>query len=49
MKEQRKLSGLRAHIEELLNQGWQITTREPLALRRGQERLQYRHGMLINL
>jgi len=33
MKEQRKLIGLRTHLEELLSDGWRITAREPLALR----------------
>lgn len=47
MKEQRKLTGLRAHVEELLREGWQITAREPLVLRRGAERLHYRLGMLV--
>lgn len=48
MKEQRKLMGLRAHVEELLSEGWRITAREPLALRRGKERLHYRLGMLVS-
>lgn len=48
MKEQRKLTGLRAHVEELLSEGWRITAREPLALRRGRERLHYRLGMLVS-
>lgn len=48
MKEQRKLTGLRAHVEELLSEGWRITAQEPLALRRGRERLHYRLGMLVS-
>lgn len=48
MKEQRTLIGLRAHVEELLSQGWRITSREPLALKRGRERLHYRLGMLVS-
>ncbi|WP_201752555.1 hypothetical protein [Pseudomonas knackmussii] len=48
MKEQRKLRGLRAHVDELLSQGWQISAREPLALKRGRQRLHYRHGMLVS-
>ncbi|CDF82658.1 hypothetical protein PKB_1293 [Pseudomonas knackmussii B13] len=48
MKEQRKLRGMRAHVDELLSQGWRTTSRDPLALKRGPQRLHYRHGMLIN-
>lgn len=47
MKEQRKLPGLRAHVDELLSQGWRITSRDPLALRRGRERLNFSCGMLV--
>lgn len=48
MKEQRKFHGLRAHIDDLLNRGWTITSREPLLLKRGRNRLQVCHGMLTS-
>ncbi|MDN6872953.1 hypothetical protein QO209_10895 [Pseudomonas citronellolis] len=48
MKDQRQLRGLLAHIHQLLNQGWRITSLEPLALKRGPHRLYYRHGMLVS-
>jgi hypothetical protein len=48
MKEQRHLPALRAHIEQLLHQGWVITTRAPLKLRNGRQSLVVSHGMLIS-
>ena len=48
MKEQRHLPALRTHIEQLLNQGWVITTRAPLKLRNGRQSLVVSHGMLIS-
>ncbi|SDH49725.1 hypothetical protein [Pseudomonas panipatensis] len=48
MKEQRTLNGLRAHVDQLLQQGWKITAREPLLLKYGRNRLRYDCGMLIS-
>ena len=48
MKEQRHLPSLRAHIEQLLNEGWIITTRAPLKLRHGRQSCVVSHGMLIS-
>ena len=48
MKEQRYLPALRAHIEQLLDEGWVITTRAPLKLRYGRQSCVVRHGMLIS-
>lgn len=48
MKGQRKFHGLRAHIDNLLNQGWAITSCDPLLLKHGRNRLQACHGILIS-
>ncbi|MGQ7960532.1 hypothetical protein ACUTAF_22915 [Pseudomonas sp. SP16.1] len=34
-KEQRKLPALRAHIDQMLREGWEIIDRNPLKLRSG--------------
>ncbi|MDN6857321.1 hypothetical protein QO207_12065 [Pseudomonas sp. CAN2814] len=48
MTEQRQFHGLRLYVDQLLLEGWSITSREPLTLKRGQERLQHLHGMLLS-
>lgn len=48
MKEQRYLPALRAHIEELLGNGWVIASRDPLTLRNGHRCYLVAHGMLIS-
>ena len=48
MKEQRHLPALRAHIDQLLSEGWIIASRTPLTLRHGQETFLVSHGMLIS-
>ena len=48
MKEHRFLPALRAHIEQLLDEGWVIAAREPLKLRLGRQHCVVRHGMLIS-
>ena len=48
MKDQRKFHGLRAHVDQLLNEGWYIASRRPLTLKRGAECLQHRQGMLLS-
>jgi hypothetical protein len=47
MKEQRHLPALRAHIEQLLNKGWVIASRNPLTLQNGHRCYLVSHGMLI--
>lgn len=46
-KEQRQLPALRAHIERMLGDGWQIISRNPLKLRNGHKIYLVVHGMLI--
>ncbi|WP_197432151.1 hypothetical protein [Ectopseudomonas composti] len=48
MKEQRHLPALRAHIEQLLNKGWSISSRNPLTLQNGHRCYLVSHGMLIS-
>ena len=47
MKEQRKYLALRAHIETLLQDGAQIVSRAPFALRISGHLFRVQHGMLI--
>lgn len=46
-QEQRKLPALRAHIDQMLRDGWQIIDRNPLKLRNGRKTCLVMHGMLI--
>ncbi|MEX6502939.1 hypothetical protein [Pseudomonas zhanjiangensis] len=46
-KEQRQLPALRAHIDRMLSDGWQIISRSPLKLRSGRKTCLVVHGMLI--
>lgn len=48
MKDQRKFHGLRAHVDQLLSEGWYIASRRPLTLKRGSEQLRFRLGMLLD-
>jgi hypothetical protein len=48
MKEQRYLPALRAHIEQLLHEGWVIAQRNPLKLQFGSKTCLVSHGMLIS-
>ncbi|WP_296217503.1 hypothetical protein [Pseudomonas sp. UBA2684] len=48
MKEQRSLPALRAHIEQLLSNGWVIAERSPLKLQLGRRTCLVLHGMLIS-
>jgi len=48
VEEQRYLPALRAHIDQLLNQGWVIAARNPLKLQLGRKTCLVRHGMLIS-
>lgn len=48
MKEQRYLPALRAHIDQLLGNGWVIAERNPLRLQHGRKVCVVRHGMLIS-
>lgn len=48
VEEQRYLPALRAHIDQLLNQGWVIASRSPLKLQFGRKTCLVRHGMLIS-
>ncbi|MDP3815560.1 hypothetical protein [Pseudomonas sp.] len=48
MEEQRYLPALRAHIDQLLSQGWVIAARNPLKLQLGRKTCLVRHGMLIS-
>lgn len=43
----RMLPGLRAHVDQLLRDGWWISARDPLTLKRGSDRLQCLDGMLV--
>ncbi len=43
----RMLSGLRAHVDQLLRDGWWISARDPLTLKRGSDRLQCLDGILV--
>lgn len=47
-RKQRKLNELRSHIDDLLNEGWIISTRNPLTLQRGTHICYVLHGMLIS-
>lgn len=47
MKEQRKYLALRAHIENLLQDGAQIVSREPFTLRIQGHLFRVQYGMLI--
>ncbi|WP_373186255.1 hypothetical protein [Halopseudomonas sp.] len=47
-RQQRKLKELRSHIDDLLNDGWQIATRNPLTLKQGYRICYVLHGMLIS-
>ena len=48
MKEQRYLPALRAHIDQLLREGWVIAQRNPLKLQLGGRSCLVTHGMLIS-
>ncbi|MGE8293934.1 MAG: hypothetical protein ACN6PH_00145 [Pseudomonas sp.] len=48
MKEQRHFPALRAHIEQLLSDGWIISSRTPLILQKGHRCYLVSHGMLIS-
>lgn len=48
MKEQRYLPALRAHIDQLLSEGWVIAQRNPLKLQLGGRTCLVTHGMLIS-
>ncbi len=43
----RMLPGLRAHVDQLLRDGWWISARDPLTLKRGTDRLLCLDGMLV--
>ncbi|MFU4924166.1 hypothetical protein ACM7Z6_30640, partial [Pseudomonas aeruginosa] len=43
----RMLPGLRAHVDQLLRDGWWISARDPLTLKRGSDRLLCLDGMLV--
>ena len=47
-RKQRKLTELRSHIDELLQDGWTIATRNPLTLQRGSQLCYVLHGMLVS-
>lgn len=47
MKEQRRYHALRAHINELIQSGCRILSREPLTLRANGSLYTIAHGMLI--
>jgi hypothetical protein len=47
MKEQRKYLALRAHIDDLLRHGAEITARTPFTLRINGRQFWVQHGMLI--
>lgn len=47
MKEQRKYLALRAHIENLLQEGAKIVSRDPFTLRISGHLFRVQHGMLI--
>lgn len=44
----RHLHALRAHIDSILLEDWQVVSREPLTLRRGADRWIVRYGMLVS-
>jgi hypothetical protein len=48
MKEQRYLPALRAHIDQLLREGWVIAQRNPLKLQFQGRTCLVTHGMLIS-
>lgn len=48
MKEQRRYLALRAHIDELIQSGGRILSREPLTLRANGNLYTIAHGMLIS-
>lgn len=48
MQEQRYLPALRAHIEQLLHEGWAIVQRNPLKLQCQGRTCLVMHGMLIS-
>ena len=48
MQEQRYLPALRAHIDQLLREGWVIARRNPLTLQLGGRTCLVTHGMLIS-
>ena len=48
MQEQRYLPALRAHIDQLLREGWVIAQRNPLKLQLGGRTCLVTHGMLIS-
>ena len=48
MKEQRYLPALRAHIDQLLREGWVIAQRNQLKLQLGGRSCLVTHGMLIS-
>lgn len=47
-RQQRKLNELRNHIDDLLNDGWAISSRNPLTLQRDFRVCYVLHGMLIS-
>jgi hypothetical protein len=46
--EQREFNGMRAHVEQLLANGWSITARFPLTLERQRQKAVVRCGVLIS-
>ena len=47
-RQQRKLDELRRHIDDLLNDGWMIASRNPLTLQQGRRLCYVLHGMLVS-
>lgn len=47
-RQQRKLDALRRHIDDLLNDGWVIASRNPLTLQQGSRLCYVLHGMLVS-
>lgn len=47
-RKQRQWAELRNYVNELLDSGWQIATRNPLTLQRGPHVCYVLHGMLIS-
>ena len=47
-RQQRQLDALRIYIDDLLADQWQIASRSPLTLQRGDQLCYVLHGMLIS-
>tara|TARA_R110002051_G_scaffold310032_1_gene382944 strand:- start:194 stop:460 length:267 start_codon:yes stop_codon:yes gene_type:complete len=47
-RQQRKLDELRRHIDDLLDDGWMIASRNPLTLQQGSRLCYVLHGMLVS-